>query len=178
MREKALGRLVELGFPGGGVQRLVLELYGDFREAFDRLHGETVDLEIKKHRKGRSLDANAYFWVLLDRLAEATCQPKTELYKAAVREMGGNSDTVAMTEEAAKKFCGIWESRGLGWITETFPSQWEGYVNVSFYYGSSAYDTAQMSRLIDLVIQDCKAVGVETMTPMELARLAEDGRKE
>lgn len=39
------------------------------------------------------------------------------------------------------------------------------------YYGSSTYDGAQMARLIDNIVQDCKAVGIETMTPDELARL-------
>ena len=76
-----------------------------------------------------------------------------------------------MQEQAADKLRQGWEHNGLGWVTETMPSKLEGCVNVVLYYGSSTYDTAQMSRLIDNVIQDCKAVGIETMTPMELARL-------
>jgi hypothetical protein len=41
------------------------------------------------------------------------------------------------------------------------------------YYGSSSYDTAEMSRLIDLVVQDCKALDIETDTPEQIAlRLA------
>ena len=44
-------------------------------------------------------------------------------------------------------------------------------MNVVFSYGSSTYDTAQMSRLIDNIVQDCKAVGIETLTPSELAKL-------
>ena len=42
------------------------------------------------------------------------------------------------------------------------------------YYGSSTYDSAQMSRLIDLVVQECQAQGIETKTPEELALLKED----
>ena len=37
--------------------------------------------------------------------------------------------------------------------------------------GSSDYDTAQMSRLIEIIIQECKAQGIETMTPRELDAL-------
>lgn len=40
--------------------------------------------------------------------------------------------------------------------------------------GSSVYNTKQMSRLIDHVVQDCKAVGIETLTPLELDRLKGD----
>lgn len=51
-----------------------------------------------------------------------------------------------------------------------------GYVNVMSYYGSSVYEPAQMSRLIDLVVHDCKEFGIETLTPSELARLKEEWR--
>lgn len=53
------------------------------------------------------------------------------------------------------------------------PSKLQGCVNVVLYFGSSTYDTAQMSRLIDLCVQDCKQVGIETMTPAELEALVE-----
>ncbi len=53
-------------------------------------------------------------------------------------------------------------------------SKIEGYVNVRSYYGSSQYDTAQMSRLIDLIVQECRQQGIETATPQELARYKEE----
>ncbi len=166
-----LGKLVDLGFTLDGRQRLTLELDSDFREDFDRLKGTAVDVTIKKHRKRRSLDANAYFWVLCDRLAEVTHQPKEDIYRHSIRNIGGNSETVCVQECAADKLRSGWEHNGLGWVTDTMPSKLPGCVNVLLYYGSSTYDTAQMSRLIDNIIQDCKAVGIETMTPAELARL-------
>jgi hypothetical protein len=64
-----------------------------------------------------------------------------------------------------------WEHNGLGWVTERSPSKIEGCTNVTLYYGSSTYDTAQMSRLIDLVIQECKQQDIDTMTPAERDRL-------
>lgn len=61
---------------------------------------------------------------------------------------------------------------GTGWITEQVDFEADGdHVRVRRYYGSSTYNTRQMSRLIDNLVQDCKAVGVETLTPAELARL-------
>ena len=47
-------------------------------------------------------------------------------------------------------------------------------MNVTLYYGSSTYDTKQMSRLIDNIVQDCQAVGIETLTPDKLALLLEE----
>lgn len=164
-------RLADLALSLSGRQRLTLELDGDFRESFDRLKDCTLDVVIKRHHKRRSLDANAYFWVLCDRLASATKQPKEQIYRAAVRDIGGNSETVCVKEQAAPKLRQGWEHNGLGWVTDTIPSKLQGCVNVVLYYGSSTYDTAQMSRLIDNIVQDCKAVGIETLTPSELAKL-------
>ena len=119
----------------------------------------------------RSLDANAYFWVLCDKLAEATGQSKTDIYRASIREIGGVSDTVCVQDRAVDKLVQGWGKNGIGWLAETSPSKLPGCTNVTLYYGSSTYDRKQMSRLIDSIVQDCKAVGVETMTPVELARL-------
>ena len=58
------------------------------------------------------------------------------------------------------------------------PSKIKGYTNTRCFYGSSVYDTAQMSRLIALIVEECKAAGVETMTPEELERLVEEGEHE
>lgn len=133
--------------------------------------GKEYDLTLKLHRKKRSLDANAYAWALIDRIAEKMNLTKTEVYRRAIREIGGNSDTVCVMEKAADALCEGWSHNGLGWFAERFPSKIDGCVNVTLYYGSSTYDTATMSRLIDDLITDAKELGIETMTPQDLARL-------
>ena len=139
---------------------------------------EPGEYEIAKSKKKRSLDANALLWTLLDRLAAGTGIPKTELYRNAIKEVGGNCDTVCVIERAADDFCRGWEKNGLGWITERFPSKLPGCVNIHVYYGSSKFDTGTMSRMIDNVIQDCKALGIETENPAKVKSLLEawDGR--
>lgn len=131
----------------------------------------TYTAQIKRRIKGRSLDANAYFWVLCDRLSERTGLSKEEIYKHSIREIGGVSETYCGKKDAIDRLVEVWESKGLGWQVETFPSKLDGCVNAILYYGSSSYDTKQMSRLIDNIVQDCKTVGIETMTPAELSLL-------
>ena len=67
----------------------------------------------------------------------------------------------------------------MGWVCDILGDckKTPGYVNVMTYYGSSVYDSAQMARLIDHIIQDCKAMGIETLPPDELVRLKEDWRQ-
>ena len=128
-------------------------------------------IEAKPERKRRSLDANAYLWVLLDHLSAALRTPKIELYRRLIPDIGGNCQVVCVQDKAVDKLRDGWEHNGLGWLTDTTPSKLEGCTNVILYYGSSTYDTAQMSRLIDMVISECKAQGIETMRPEELSRL-------
>lgn len=67
------GRLVDMAFTLGGKQRVTLELNGDFREIWDKLHLEPIlDVEVKKHREKRSHSANAYFHVLVNKIAAET----------------------------------------------------------------------------------------------------------
>ena len=147
----------------------------DARRTLDSLKpGKVYDVEIKEHREKRSLDANSYFWVLVDRLAEKLRIPKTEIYRRYIREIGGNNETVCVTSEAADKLRSGWEHNGLGWQTDTMPSKLPGCVRVVLYYGSSTYDTAQMSRLIDLIVQDCQEQGIETLPPGKLAGMMEE----
>ena len=61
----------------------------------------------------------------------------------------------------------------LGKGHEIGTSKLEGYTNVRNFYGSSAYDKAQMSRLIDLIVQEAKQLGVETLSESEKALLLE-----
>lgn len=133
--------------------------------------GKRYTVEIKEYRPKRSLDSNGYLWVLCDKIAERIGISKAEVYRKAIKEIGGNSDTVCVMEKAADALCNGWEHNGLGWVTERFPSKIDGCVNVTLYYGSSTYDSATMSRLIDSLIEDAKELGIETMTPQELARL-------
>jgi len=131
-------------------------------------------VEIKEYRERRSLDANAYLWTLLGKLSAVLRIPPEEIYREAIRDVGGNYEVMPVRNEALDKWKSVWQGNGLGWVCEEVgPSKIEGYTNVRNFYGSSAYDAAQMSRLIGIVVEDCKAQGIETMTPEELARLME-----
>lgn len=130
-------------------------------------------LEIKEHREKRSLDANSYFWVLVHKLAEATGIPVTQIYRSSIREIGGVSEHYCGKPDAIERLSAAWEANGLGWIAETYESKLPGMLNITLYYGSSSYDTRQMSRLIDNIVQDCKALDIETLPPDRLAAMME-----
>lgn len=138
----------------------------------------TYDLEIKQHREKRSLDANAYCWTLIGKLAKELRVSPLEVYREAVRGVGGNYEILPVRADAAEKFRQTWQSQGLAWMCDDMgASKIPGYRNLRCYYGSSSYDTTQMSQLIDNIVQDCKALGIETLSPEKLALMLEEHEK-
>ena len=97
--------------------------------------------------------------------------PSSKIYRAAIKEVGGNYDVVCVQDKAVEKLRDVWMQNGLGWQTDTMPSKVDGCTNVLLYYGSSTYDTAQMARLIDIIVQDCHSLGIETRSPEEIESL-------
>ena len=138
--------------------------------------GKKYSAELAEVKNRRSLDSNAMAWLLIGKLSEALGKPREEIYRHYIREIGV-SDVVCIKSEAAETMQEAWCKHGLGWLTDAFPSKLPGCTNVILYYGSSTYDTAQMSRLIDLIVEDCKEQGIETATPAELALLKEEWGK-
>ena len=57
---------------------------------------------------------------------------------------------------------------GTGWIADTI-SETNDCAIIALYYGSSCYNTAEFSRLLDEIISDAKELGIETATPDEIA---------
>lgn len=81
---------------------------------------------------------------------------------------------MCVINSAVNKLRQMWQHNGLGWVTDVLPSKVRGCTNVILYYGSSTYDRAQMARLIDNIVQDCRAVGVETLPPDKLEALKDE----
>lgn len=143
-----------------------LPMAAEFAEKADGTYTATI-------RTGRrSMTANAYAWVLIGKLASKLKTPSEDIYKELVQNIGDNFDVMAMRTEAVSDFKRHWEARGLGWQVVTIGEHdLRGYEEIAAYYGSSIYDTRQMSDLIDLVVQECREQGIETMSERELSLL-------
>ena len=135
-----------------------------------------LNVGLKKYRKKRSNDANAYAWVLLGELQDVLNVPKEEIYRDLIKNIG-SYEIVPVKNEAVEKFRQAWSKNGLGWITETMKSKLEGFTNVVTYYGSSTYDTKEMTRLTELIVEECKQFGIETKPQEEIDSLLKEWDK-
>lgn len=138
---------------------------------------KTLVIEIKKQTQKRTQSANAYFWELADKLAVRLSErgerplTKVDIYRQYIRDVGAFK-TVPIAAEDIERWTDIWASRGEGWIVEDLgEAKTQGYHNLRCYYGSSVYDTKQMSRLIEMLVSDCKDQNIETLTPTQIAEL-------
>jgi hypothetical protein len=143
--------------------------------ALVRKHKDKLyNLEVKEYRKKRSLDANAYAWVLIHKLAEAMRLEPEEVYLLNIPKVGNNYTPMCVMEQDVERFKKSWQANGIGWpVKDLGPSQVPGCRNLMAYHGSSTYDTVQMSRLIDNLVQDCKALDIETLSDEKLSLLKE-----
>ena len=126
--------------------------------------------EIKEHKLKRSLNANAYCWVLMNKIADAIKSTKEEVYREYIKNKG-IFRLITMNKEATNTFIRVWQEKGLGWICDTSESKYEGMVDVVAYYGTSSYNTKQMANFIDYVVDEAKNLGIETLPPDEIERL-------
>lgn len=162
-----IGRLNNL-IIGKGEQYITLAVKGDFRDQYDALKDAEVDVEITKHHPKRSKNANAYCWVLCEKIAEALGDgtTKEEIYRASVKEVGVCKAFGGLSQGDMKTLETAWSRLGIGWITERLDDE-----TLLCYYGSSEYNSKQMGRLVDNLVQDAKAQGITTETPEEIARM-------
>ena len=134
---------------------------------------DKLSVEIKKWRKKRSLDANAYCWVLCDSISKELSKngitTKEEVYKDAILQIG-TFEPFIVQEKTYENFKRIWEKQGLGFLVQEV-SRKDKCVKVNAYYGSSTYDSKEMSLLIEILVQLAKSLNVETKSKAEIDSL-------
>ena len=136
---------------------------------------QKLSIKAVKHRERRSLDANAYLWVLLQKMAEALERDKWGLYLDKLGEYGVFTHIIVkphMVEKVKEEWRTVKE------LGEVCVNGTTG-IQLQCYFGSSTYNTKEMSVLIDGVVSEAKEMGIETLSPVELERMkAEWGKSQ
>ena len=123
--------------------------------------------EIKEKKRRRSLNANAYAWTLIGKLADVLRISKDQCYLLMLKRYGQSEMVSVVSEIDVRGYFKYYEPVG---ETEL---QGKNFTHYRVFKGSSEYDTREMSILVDGIVSECHEVGIETMTPSELAKLKE-----
>lgn len=166
------GRIIDFAMSWNRKQRITVEVDTDFREGYETLKEADVEVSIKKWRHRRSNDANAYFHVLVNAIAEARGVSDEEIKQMLVVDYGSlardeDGQIIGFKLPASVDVSSIYPYTRLYKQVEENGKLYNCYL---VYKHSREMDTKEMSRLIDGAVQEAKELGIDTDTPEERAR--------
>ena len=126
---------------------------------------ETKEYEIKEHKEKRSLNANAYYWVLVNKMADALNQSKEFIHMSMLKQYGQVYSMLLPADVPIESLVKYYELDGVKKQGERL------FKTYNVYLPSSEMNTYEMSKLIDGTVEEAQSIGIETMTPDELAHL-------
>lgn len=136
---------------------------------------EKLSIKAVKYRNKRSLDSNAYAWVLMQKIAEAVNSDRWSVYLEMLKKYSREFTFVICKEHAIDKLKELYRTCiDLG---EVNVNGQEGH-QMQVFFGSSTFDTKAMSVFIDGIVSECKELGIETIPPDELERMKAAWRKD
>ena len=121
--------------------------------------------EVKEHHEKRSLNANAYFWALCTKFADAMRISKEEAYLFCLKRYGQSQIVSVLEEVDIRGFFKYYEKAGTGTVNG------RKFIHWKVYKGSSEYDSKEMAVLIDGIVSEAKELGIETLPPEEIERM-------
>ena len=142
----------------GKPEKLIQWLFNQDRERL---------FEIKEHREKRSLNANAYAWALIGKIADAMRISKDECYLLMLKRYGQHELVSVLSEVNMAGYFKYYEEAGSSIL------HGKGFTHYRLFKGSSEYDTREMAILIDGIVSEAQELGIETLPPDELKRLTE-----
>lgn len=171
------GRIIEISGMGPDETLVTLSMEEVSPADCERLQGKLLSVCLKQKQRKKTLTQNAYYWVLLTKVAAKCGVSAARLHNMLLRQhprialQGGQAvdfwmeDTEA--EEKTMMEATTFHLLPLGGIDR------EGKRQYRLLRGSSSYTTEEMTVLLDDLIGEAKEAGVETKTPDELARMRE-----
>lgn len=123
--------------------------------------------EIKEHKEKRSLNANAYAWSLIGKIADAMRTSKDETYLIMLKRYGQSEMVSVLSSIDVTGYFKYFEA-----VANT-TLQGKEFTHYKVFKGSSEYDSKEMAVLIDGIISEAKNLDIETLPPAEVERIKE-----
>lgn len=129
---------------------------------------EKLSITAERFKRKRSLDSNAYAWVLMQKIAEAIHSDRESVYIEMLKKYSREFTFVICKESATEKLKELYRTCvDLGEVNVNGKTGHQMQV----FFGSSTFDTKAMSVFIDGIVSECKELGIETLPPAELERM-------
>jgi len=121
--------------------------------------------EIKPYRQKRSLNANAYAWVLINEMANRLRTSKDEVYQEMLKRYGQSKVISVLSDIDISRFVKYYEEIGKGHV------EGKEFTHYRCFIGSSEYDSREMAILIDGIVDEAKELGIDTLPTTAVERM-------
>lgn len=133
--------------------------------AAEALLGKRLTIKVDKYKEKRSLNANAYAWQLIGKIGNSTRASKEEVYFKMLKDYGQSDLVSVLAHIPVEHYFKYYEEAGESTLNGKL------FKHYRVYKGSSEFDTREMSIFIDGIVSEAKNLGIETMTPNEIAKM-------
>lgn len=121
--------------------------------------------EIKEYHKKRSLNANAYAWTLIGKIADVVRNSKEEVYIEMLKKYGQSEIVSVLSDIDVTEYFKYFEQ------IATVKLQGKNFTHYKVFKGTSEYNTAEMAVFIDGVISEAEELGINTLPPDEVEKI-------
>lgn len=138
----------------------------DFKLMVDEMKDvEKLSIEVKQYRQHRSLNANAYAWKLIGEIADAVRASKDEIYLKLLKRYGQSELISVLSHVPISHYVKYYEEAGESKLNGKM------FTHYRVYKGSSEFDSREMSVFLDGVRSEASDLGIQVMTPNEIAEM-------
>ena len=142
-------------------------MIGNPKALIEYLQNQSSDklFVVNEHHEKRSLNANAYAWVLITKIADVMRTSKEECYLEMLKRYGQSEIVSIVSDADITGYFKYYEPIGTGCINN------REFTHYKIYKGSSEYDSREMAVLVDGIISEAAALEIETLPPAEIQRI-------
>jgi hypothetical protein len=126
---------------------------------------DKLSIEVKPYREKRSLNANAYAWLLIGQIADILRAGKDEIYLKCLKRYGQSELISVLSHVPIENYVKYFEEAGESKLNG------KDFTHYRVYKGSSEFDSREMSIFIDGICDEAKALGIQVETPNQLAEM-------
>lgn len=142
-------------------------MQGTPKQLIDWLYEQEKDKRfiVKEYKEKRSLNANNYYWQLVNQIANKLHTSKEEVHERMIKRYSQSEYISVLEDVNISGYVKYYEEKN------TFIHNNKWFKSYLVFKGSSEMDKKEMNILIDGIVSEAKEMGIETLTPEELARL-------
>lgn len=111
------------------------------------------------------MNANAYAWALITKIADAVRLSKEDVYLNMLRHYGQSEIVSVLSDIDVSGYFKYYEP------IANVKLQGKDFTHYKVYKGSSEFDTREMAILIDGIVHEAKNLGIDTLSESEINRL-------